>query len=533
MSSAQLQSDLPARYRVLRHVATGGMAAVYAAADELLHREVAIKVLSPALAVDDASRERFTREARAAARVGDHPNVVTIYDIGETAGDPPGAFIVMELLTGGTIAERLKAGEPIPHTLALRWLDQTASALDAAHAEGMVHRDVKPANLLLDAQGTLKVADFGIATLATDSPLTQTGQVVGTAAYFAPEQALGKPATAASDRYALAVLAYELLTGSRPFPPGPPAAQALARVESEPPRATTAAPGLPNAVDPVLCAGMARDPEQRPRSSAELVARLEEALGATAATGVAHPVTAPTEKLAERTPRPRRSVAAATPPPRTRPAVIAASPPASPRPASTDGPTSERPSRRGPLAALAALLLVAGAGLAIALGDNGDELDRFAERPTTTAAKEPARGKTTEEPTTTAASSTPAPAGTPAGRAPADAAGIQASAHNLLAAGDYAGAVAELSGLVNRCDVQITDPCAYAWFDYGSALRRAGDPAAAVEALEVRLQNPNQQTTVQEELNAALADLEGSNADGDESSGQGPGKAKGKGKGKD
>ncbi|MEJ7784499.1 MAG: protein kinase [Solirubrobacteraceae bacterium] len=532
MPSAQLQSDLPARYRLLRHVATGGMAAVYAAADELLHREVAIKVLSPALAVDDAARERFTREARAAARVGDHPNVVTIYDIGETAGDPPGAFIVMELLTGGTIAERLKAGEPIPHTLALRWLDQAASALDTAHAEGMVHRDVKPANLLLDAQGTLKVADFGIATLATDSPLTQTGQVVGTAAYFAPEQALGKPATAASDRYALAVLAYELLTGSRPFPPGPPAAQALARVDSEPPKATTAAPGLPDAVDPVLCAGMARDPEQRPRSSAELVARLEEALGATAATGVAHPATAPTEKLAEQTPRPRRPVAAAAPPRRPRQATIAAaSPPVSPHPAPTAAPTPERPSRRGPLAALAALLLVAGAGLAIALGDNGDELDRSAGGPATTAAKEPARRKTTEEPTTTAASSTPAPAASPSGQAPADAAGIQASAHNLLAAGDYAGTVAQLSGLVDRCPVQDTDPCAYAWFDYGSALRRAGDPAAAVDALEVRLQNPNQQATVQEELNSALADLEGSNEDGDESPGQGPGKAKGKGKG--
>jgi len=525
MPSAQLQADLPARYRLLRHVATGGMAAVYAASDELLHREVAIKVLSPALAVDDASRERFTREARAAARVGDHPNVVTIYDIGETAGDPPGAFIVMELLTGGTIADRLKAGEPIPHTLALRWLEQAANALDTAHAEGMVHRDVKPANLLLDAQGTLKVADFGIATLATDSPLTQTGQVVGTAAYFAPEQALGKPATAASDRYALAVLAYELLTGSRPFPPGPPAAQALARVESDPPLATAAAPGLPDGVDAVLAAGMAREPADRPGSAADLVARLEEALGSTAATGVALPVTAPTEKLVERTPRPRRPAVAAASARAPRPAAsAAASLPARPRPAAAK---AGGPNRRGALAALAALLLVAGAGLALALGNDGDELDQAAKRPATTAAKEPAKRRTTEEPTTTAASTTPAPADTPSGQAPADAAGIQASAHELLIAGDYAGAVAQLSGLVNRCPVGDTDPCAYAWFDYGSALRRAGDPAAAVDALEVRLQNPNQRETVQEELNAALADLEGGDED------DGPGNSKGKAKGKD
>ena len=201
----------------------------------------------------------------------------------------------------------------------MRWLEQVASALDAAHAEGMVHRDVKPANLLLDAQGTLKVADFGIATLATDSPLTQTGQVVGTAAYFSPEQAMGKPATAASDRYALAVLAYELLTGQRPFPPGPPAAQALARVDTDPPPASSAAPGLPAGVDAVLAAGMAREPDQRPPTAAALVAGLEDALGATVTTGVTHPVAAPTEKVAARAPR--------TPRPAPAPAAVVSSPP--------------------------------------------------------------------------------------------------------------------------------------------------------------------------------------------------------------
>src|SRR5436305_4820383 len=242
MSLTQPQIQLPERYRVLHRVATGGMAPVYAAAADVLGREVGIKVLAEALAADDSARRRFTREARAAARVSDHPNVVTIYDIGESGDDPPVAFIVMELLTGGTLNERLRSGAPIPHSVALGWLEQAAAAIDAAHAQDIVHRDVKPANLLLDPQGTLKVADFGIATLASEAPLTQTGQVVGTAAYLSPEQALGKPATAASDRYALGVVAYELLTGRRPFTHATPAAQALAHVEHDPEPPSVAAP---------------------------------------------------------------------------------------------------------------------------------------------------------------------------------------------------------------------------------------------------------------------------------------------------
>ncbi|MFL5846506.1 MAG: serine/threonine-protein kinase [Solirubrobacteraceae bacterium] len=512
MPATKLRIDLPDRYRALRHIATGGMAAVYAAADEVLGREVAIKLLSPALAVDESARERFQREARAAARVGDHPNVVTVYDIGETNGDPPAAFIVMELLAGPTIHERLRSGEAIPHTLALRWLGEVAAALDTAHAHGIVHRDVKPANLLLDANGTLKVADFGIATLATDSSLTKTGQVVGTAAYFSPEQALGKPATAASDRYALAVLAYELLTGQRPFPPGPPAAQALARVDSEPPTATSVAPGLPNEVDDVLCRGMARDPDQRPATAAQLVAELHDALGPTATTGKAVPVPVPeTEVVRQRTPRPPR---ASTPPP---------PPPSRPRPAPAAA-TGGRPgrSRAGVIAAIAALLLLVGAGAAAILSGGGDDPEQQASTTASTTKKPAAKQKTTTtDPATTAAPTpaaskpkpTPKPAAAPTGGVPADASAIQASAHQALAGGDYAGAVQQLRGLVDRCPVSATDPCAYAWFDYGYALRRAGDPAGAVSALEVRATNPDQAGTVQAELDAARAEAAGTTKD--------------------
>src|SRR4051812_3981187 len=209
-SVTQGRIALPDRYRVVRHIANGGMASVWAAEDELLGRLVAVKVLAPGYAADPSARRRFTREARAAARVSDHPHVVTIFDIGEHEGQ---AFIVMEHLAGGTIADRLKRDEPIPVPTALEWLEQTASALDAAHAADIVHRDVKPGNLLLDDRGRVAVADFGIASLAGDTSLTHAGQVMGTAAYLSPEQAMGEPATAASDRYSLAVVAYELLCG--------------------------------------------------------------------------------------------------------------------------------------------------------------------------------------------------------------------------------------------------------------------------------------------------------------------------------
>src|SRR4051812_44012810 len=206
--------SLPDRYRVVRHVANGGMASVWEAHDELLDRPVAVKVLASHLGEDESARRRFAREARTAAGVSGHPNVVTIYDVGEHAGK---SFIVMELMRGGSLADKLRAGEEIPQRLALRWLGEAAAALDAAHERGIVHRDVKPANMLLDERGRLALGDFGIARLGLEDQITQTGQVLGTAAYISPEQAMGHPSTPASDRYALAVVAYELLTGVKPF----------------------------------------------------------------------------------------------------------------------------------------------------------------------------------------------------------------------------------------------------------------------------------------------------------------------------
>ena len=190
------------------------MAGVWEAHDELLDRAVAVKVLAQHLSEDERARARFEREARAAAGLSSHPNVATIYDVGEHEGR---AFIVMELMQGGSVADVLRREDRIEHKRALRWLREAASGLDAAHAAGVVHRDVKPANLLLDDRDRLAIGDFGIARLAWEEQVTQTGQVLGTAAYLAPEQAMGEPAIAASDRYALAVVAFELLTGEKPF----------------------------------------------------------------------------------------------------------------------------------------------------------------------------------------------------------------------------------------------------------------------------------------------------------------------------
>src|SRR2546423_4053790 len=298
MPATEHRVRLPDRYRVTRRIAAGGMATVYACEDQTLGRLVAVKILAPHFAVDADAAARFQREARAAARVSDHPHVVTIYDIGEHDGT---AFIVMEYLPGGTVADRLRSADPIPYAAAVRWLDEAASALDHAHRAGIVHRDVKPANLLLDANGRLAVGDFGIARMASEANVTSTGIVLGTAAYLSPEQALGLPATAASDRYSLAVVAYELLTGRRPFDGEHPAAQARAHAETPPPRPSEVAADLPTAVDRVLWRGLEKEPEHRWPTACAMVEALEDAMG-----DRAEPLTLPTSPLAAATRTARR-----------------------------------------------------------------------------------------------------------------------------------------------------------------------------------------------------------------------------------
>ena len=260
------------------------MGEVYRATDTALERSVAVKVLADRYAQQDEARARFRREALAAARLSAAPNVVTVFDVAEHDGRP---LIVMEYLEGGSVYDRLRAGR-VPRDEALTWLEQTALALDRAHASGIVHRDVKPANLLLDREGNVHVSDFGIASASGADMLTEPGTVLGTAGYISPEQARGEPATAASDRYALGVVAFELLTGRRPFSGDTPTTEAFAHLNASIPRAVDVDPTLPPALDVVFESALAKDPAARPASARELVDRLEQAFDAPA-----EPVPAP------------------------------------------------------------------------------------------------------------------------------------------------------------------------------------------------------------------------------------------------
>jgi tetratricopeptide (TPR) repeat protein len=301
---------LPPRYVNARPIAQGGMGRIYLADDSELGRRVAVKLLDDRFASNEQLRQRFKREALAAARLSGHPHVVTIYDVGEWEDRP---FIVMEYLPGGTIRER-RGGEAVGPEQALSWLAQAADALDAAHELGIVHRDVKPANLLLDERGELAVGDFGIAHIADDPTggMTATGTVLGTAGYLAPEQALGHGAIAASDRYALGVVGYELLTGSRPFERASETAEAAAHIREPVPPASERNARLAPVVDRIFERALAKDPNERFPTAGAFVAALRNAIDGREAM---------TRLLRGAVPRPptTRTVQGAPPPRRRRP----------------------------------------------------------------------------------------------------------------------------------------------------------------------------------------------------------------------
>jgi serine/threonine protein kinase len=499
---SQARISLPDRYKVVRHIANGGMAAVWEAHDELLDRAVAVKILAQHLSEDDRARARFQREARAAAGLSSHTNVATIYDVGEHDGR---TFMVMELLRGGSVADVMRREERIDHQRALRWLREAASALDAAHAAGIVHRDVKPANLLLDENDRLAIGDFGIARLAWEEQVTQTGQVLGTAAYLAPEQAMGEPAIAASDRYALAVVAFELLTGEKPFQAEHFAAQARAHVEDDPPRVSELDPELSERVDDVIDRGMAKDPDDRWPSAAEFVERLDESLAPPPrrdrGNGAMGAGTAATRKLPTRERQRDR-----TPPPPSRPPRAAAAADRRGRPG---------PAKGAAVAVLAALLLVAALAFALLSGGDGNDQGTNSQRratPTATAKKKETPTPTaeqTQEPTATATpTETPAATGgEPAGNSARQ---LQLQAFNLNNQGKseealpYAQKAVKLSCKGNA----PVNPCGYALYELGRAQRATGDPKAAVKTLEERLRRypDDQRSTVEAELNKAKAD---------------------------
>jgi eukaryotic-like serine/threonine-protein kinase len=270
---------LGGRYRLVRRIASGGMGAVWEAEDSVLHRRVAVKVLSEALATDERLLERFRREARAAAGLS-HPSVAGVFDYGEeTAGGGHGGpssapYIVMELIEGETLAERLHREGALPAAEAVRIARRVAAALQAAHDAGIIHRDVKPGNIMLTPSGDVKVMDFGIAAASWAAPITATGTTMGTASYISPEQAAGLRATPTSDVYSLGVVLYEMLAGRPPFVGENPVAVAAAHVGEPPKPVRSVAPEVPPDVAAVCMGALAKDPADRPLSAGEMAAML-------------------------------------------------------------------------------------------------------------------------------------------------------------------------------------------------------------------------------------------------------------------
>ena len=246
------------------------MAEVYDGRDERLERQVAIKVLRPDMAVHPEVRDRFETEARSAAKLI-HPNVVGVFDTGEDGGDP---YLVMERLPGETLADRLQAGRPDTGWV-LRMAGDVLGALGAAHAAGIIHRDIKPANILIGADDCAKVADFGIAkSVEMVGDLTATGLLLGTPAYLAPERVDGRPATPQSDLYAVGVVLYEALSGTRPFKGDSAVAIAYNVQHSAPPPLATVCPAVPASVANAIDRAMAKDPSARPASALEMAREL-------------------------------------------------------------------------------------------------------------------------------------------------------------------------------------------------------------------------------------------------------------------
>jgi serine/threonine protein kinase len=560
---------LPARYEVLAQIASGQMASVWCAYDTALGHKVAIKVLAPQFAGDERAVRRFEHEARRAAHLSAHPHVVMIYDVAETAGRP---YIVMEHLAGGTVADAFRVGA-VRREEALRWLAEAASALDYAHARGVVHGGIKPGNLLLSLDRAVHVTDFGLTPLPNDAVLLGTDrrldtdqrlsvdqrlgvdQRPGAAAYISPEQALGAPASDASDRYAYAVAAFELLVGQLPFTAEDSAGMARRHIADDPPQASTRNRALPPAVDAVFARGMAKRPEDRWSTASAFVGALD---AACSEPGPARRFTAPPARRSSAAPA-RRSTVAAPLRPRRRPkrprrrAAIAAlaaagvavgivvavshggtaphepitqarlSPPAprrshprsaNPKPvaapgaaASSTSSSSGAPSTSSSSGAPSTSSSSGAPGTngatpaepGASTGPVGASTNDTTHSASTTNTSPPAPIATTTAPAgphTTATSATPPPP------QPASAAALEARGHDLMLEGAYSAAIPVLRQAISVASPRDVN-YAYALFDLGHSLRLAGDPAAAIPILERRLQIRNQTPVVLSELRLA------------------------------
>jgi beta-lactam-binding protein with PASTA domain len=286
------------RYRAIKRLGVGGMAEVWCAEDEVLGRRVALKLLGGRFTEDPEFRERFRREAQSAAGLT-HPNIVGIFDRSEWDRQP---YIAMELVDGRTLKELVTERGPLEPGIAVNLTEQVLRALGYAHRRGIVHRDVKPQNVIIDGEGQAKVADFGIAR-AGHSEMTETGAIVGTVAYLSPEQAQGQPVDRRSDLYSTGVVLYELLTGRAPFEGEAPVSVALKHVSERPVPPGQLRPGIPPALEAVVMRALEKDPARRFQSAEEFIAALENARRAPTRQIVLEPT--PGEPWVEEEPRSR------------------------------------------------------------------------------------------------------------------------------------------------------------------------------------------------------------------------------------
>ena len=489
------------------------MGEIYRTTDTVLGRTVAVKLLAERYAQDESVRGRFTREALAAARLSGEPSIVTIFDVGEHEQRP---FIVMEYLGGGSLEERLRSGR-VDTAQSVEWLREAARALDYAHAEGIVHRDVKPANLLLDREGHVHVADFGIASAAGLDSFTKPGTVLGTAGYLSPEQAEGERATPASDRYGLAVVAFELLAGSRPFAAETPTAEAMAHVSTPVPSISKRNPSLPPELDEVFERALAKDPEARFPSCAEFVSCIENALAEAA--GTTHVVVPPPAPTAAT--RPLRRDAAESPRGPARAPTAA--------PAQQGPPPRRRPSAwPWVVATVVAALLVGGAALAALIAGGGDEAaesDRAtATAPSTfvTTVVTTAQGTTVRETVTATTPATTPPAEPPDETEPQETGGsgggggggggsvaegrrLTDAATALMRRGDYEAALPLAQQALSNLQGSGHIYEAYANYNVGKSLLETGDCAGALPYFDRSEQIQGERSEITRDRAAAQA----------------------------
>ncbi|MET0973400.1 MAG: serine/threonine-protein kinase [Thermoleophilaceae bacterium] len=499
---------LDGRYRVIRHLGSGGMASVLLCQDERLDRQVAVKRLHADSPAD--TERRFVREAKLGASLN-HPNLVSVFD---TAVDDEGVLIVMEYVPGEPLSKALRHGPLGPRRVA-RMVRELGAALDHAHVQGVVHRDVKPANVLLRDDGVTKLVDLGIATAADGTRITRSGTVLGTAASMAPEQLEGREPGPAVDIYALASVCFEALAGRRPREGKTPLEIAHSIASAPPPDLREHWPAAPPAVADVMERGMARDPDERPESAGQLGAELAQALED-------EPRTAVTRRLPRRAPAP---VAAPSP----QPADAARADGPGGRPPGGARPVRVDPDRRRylPLVLAGLLIALAIATLAMVLaaggGEGGGESgDRAAQPPAESrdrgaeqqdqAAEPPAEPAPEEqqqapepEPEPSAPPADPAPeAGQPSGGGDPSGAQLNTQGFELMNAGRYEEAIPVLQRAMDSFPPGTSDlNYAYALFNLGRSLRLAGRPDEAITILEQRLQIPNQRGTVKKELELA------------------------------